>query len=786
MTYVEILSVISLAILCSLMLFGVYNLSMQIRSRKYKFFKGYNYGVIALIFIPAFLIYLTAHLNSGEGFMSIFSALSNTVEIILLKYDTKEVIALASENTLYAVATYTCFVVAALNTGILVLSLAWHYIWEHTRIKKICLCRKSLVIFGLNEGSKKIYRSDSERSKLIVDYIEKEDADKLYEERISYHSTTSPEKVLVKCASRVTKDGFFFKLISRLLKCCSDKKGFFCKLISRLFKWCSKKERKFIIVINSGEDDKNVLICKHLVRMLADATDADRKKYLARLRIYVMGDPEYQSIYDDIMAGGYGCLRYVNKYQRIAVDFIDQYPLSKFMTDEHVDTETALVKKDVDINVCFIGFGRVNREIFLTSVANNQFLEAGECDPTLKKVRYHMFDRARSENDKNLNHSYYRFKHECLTLDEKDYLPLPSLPAEEFFYPTDVNDFAFYEQLREICTARRTDLNFAVISFGTDLENIDLAQKLVEKRREWGLPNLYIFVKSENFRKEDTFIDDDGCYFIGYDADTVYGIENIIADKMQLMARHRDEIYNIDKSIAKKRSEAEKKRSESPSATDAEEENQSLITDDMIAEAIAEAEKKWYKPKKQIERDSNLFASLSIRSKLNLMGLDYVREDEAGEALTFDEYMSIYAAGDMPDIKMTTDGATPVITYTLDFKKSKRRNLAIQEHQRWNSFMLSRGMVPSTIELIKHETAVNDKGEVNFTNGKSYDDRRHGNITTFEGLVEFRRIVAERDGKPEADADVIKYDYQLLDGVFWILTTAGYKIVQNYPIQIII
>jgi hypothetical protein len=98
--------------------------------------------------------------------------------------------------------------------------------------------------------------------------------------------------------------------------------------------------------------------------------------------------------------------------------------------------------------------------------------------------------------------------------------------------------------------------------------------------------------------------------------------------------------------------------------------------------------------------------------------------------------------------------------------------------------MLSRGMVPSTIELIKHETAVNDKGEVKFTNGKSYDDRRHGNITTFEGLVEFRRIVAERDGKPEADADVIKYDYQLLDGVFWILTTAGYKIVKNSPIQI--
>ena len=49
-----------------------------------------------------------------------------------------------------------------------------------------------------------------------------------------------------------------------------------------------------------------------------------------------------------------GCVTYINKYQKIAMDFIDKYPLTLFMDCKQIDYETSLVKDDVDINVTLI------------------------------------------------------------------------------------------------------------------------------------------------------------------------------------------------------------------------------------------------------------------------------------------------------------------------------------------------------------------------------------------------------------------------------------------------
>ena len=56
---------------------------------------------------------------------------------------------------------------------------------------------------------------------------------------------------------------------------------------------------------------------------------------------------------------------------------------------------------------------------------------------------------------------------------------------------------------------------------------------------------------------------------------------------------------------------------------------------------------------------------------------------------------------------------------------------------------------------------------------------RHGNLTTFDGLVTFRQITAERDGVGELQKDKIKYDYQLLDDAWWLLDRCGYAIIKR-------
>lgn len=93
--------------------------------------------------------------------------------------------------------------------------------------------------------------------------------------------------------------------------------------------------------------------------------------------------------------------------------------------------------------------------------------------------------------------------------------------------------------------------------------------------------------------------------------------------------------------------------------------------------------------------------------------------------------------------------------------------------------MISKGLVPATIDEILNEK--DERGK--FTNGKNYALRRHGNITTMQGLVQFRKLIAEKFGKSEEDCDVIKYDYQLMDDAWWLLDKNGYKIVKKEKID---
>ena len=92
--------------------------------------------------------------------------------------------------------------------------------------------------------------------------------------------------------------------------------------------------------------------------------------------------------------------------------------------------------------------------------------------------------------------------------------------------------------------------------------------------------------------------------------------------------------------------------------------------------------------------------------------------------------------------------------------------------------MISRGIVPSSRDQILNEKIV-VKGKLKNSNGKNYAVRRHGNLTTFDGLVEFRQMISSRDGSSELENDVIKYDYQLLDDAYWLLSKNGYKIIKK-------
>ena len=695
------------------------------RKQKITFIRDFKKGRVAFIYLIAIPLYWAGNVYAGLDYpKAFFASISKVVNLVVLKYDTTGIDGLMAHSDFYKWTVYFCFLMVAVNAAFLTLSLTAKRLWCKIGKLRITLTKKNKIyIFGNNPGSEAIYLSDKEkRSKAIIGSFTPEEEERLYMERIFYIPVRSE----------------------------ADE-------IKKLIRLSKAADKENVFIINTGDDEKNIMLCTAVIEELSRLDEELRRTLFLTTKVFVFGDPTYQAIYEDIISDGHGCIHYVNKYQKMAMDFIDRYPLALFMNKEQLDFSTSCVREGVDVNMLLIGFGRVNQQIFLTSVANNQFITTGGEYPEAKLVNYHIFDKEKPENNKNLNHSYYRYEQEFTSVRSEDYLPLPAHPAEEHHYHIDVNSAEFYGKLREILLRNPKAQSFAVISFGTDLENLDMAQKLVEKRSEWGVSNLTVFVRVKVWHKEQTLLEQEGCYFICNERDTVFDIDKIMSGKIFKMAKLRNEIYDLEYEIT---------------------ENPSIATDEKKLMRIKDdSYESWFKAKSQMERESSLYCCLSLRSKLNMMGLDYRPESKDG-GLSEKEYLEVYAKGDLPvsdRYSYDVDGKK-IIHYGIDFAPSRRRNMAVQEHQRWNAFMFSHGMIPATIEQIKSEQVRRADGSMRYTNGRNYSVRRHGNLTTFEGLEQFRRIVAQRDKVSEEKRDVIKYDYQILDDAYWLLTCCGYEI----------
>ena len=514
--------------------------------------------------------------------------------------------------------------------------------------------------------------------------------------------------------------------------------------------------QKNIVVINTKDEATNVALCKSFASCIALSSAQEKETLFYNLRISVFGETNRQEAFEKAVGGACGCISYVDKYQQIAMDFIERYPFAKFMDERHIDYDTSLVREGVEINVFMLGFGKTNREIFFTSVANNQFLCEGENGPSLKQVNYYIFDKEDAKNS-TASRAYYRYAEALPSYNPDEYLPLPPLPANEQYFQLEVTDSATLDKIKALSKNPKA-VHFVVIAFGSDRENVALAKKLLKSCKEWQIDNLVVFVKSKEIIKEESAINEGNCYFIGNEKDCVFNLQEILGDRIYRMAQLRNAIYNLEYDITS---------------------GKANITEEYVRKNSENSKKEWFTKKTQIERDSSTYGCLSLRSKLNLMGLDYCGvEENTLPALTEEEYLSLYAKGDMPDLatyNVKADGK-PIVKYTLEFPNSRRKNMAIHEHYRWNSFMLSKGMVPATKRQILEEQVEKD-GKLRYTNGKNYAEHRHGNLTTFEGLIAFRKMVAERDCCDEGDKDVIKYDYQLLDDAYWLVTKCGCKII---------
>ena len=708
----------------------VSNLKNRNRADRISYIRSFKKGNGALIYLFSIPLFWIGYICTGQNFInSLFYAIRKSVELIVLRYDIAPIQNVMEANILYTIAIYICFTLVCLNAIIFIFSLVHQYLWQYFKELKY---RNSdtgkVILFGNNSHNRSIYLSDNNRHKIVVDKITNEEAQNLYMKDILYRNQEPSYQCILEITNRSIK---------------------------------SKSEH--IVIINTEDDAKNIDISRFFINVILQLNDENRLQCFRTLRIFVFGDPKYETIYEDIESSSCGCISYINKYKKVAIDIIEKHPFSLYMSEHHVDYSTSLIKDNVEINAMLIGFGKTNQQFFLTSVANNQFATQTESGIGLKTVNYHLFDQNAVAQNKKLNHNYNRYESEFATINIDEYLPLPERPAKTYFHKLDINDNSFYKDIYSVVSSTNNSVNFVVIAFGNDLENIDMAKKLSCKFQEWSITNFNIFVKVRNHNNDVKFSEDEHCYIVANEDESVYNIERILADNLSNMAQLRDIAYEIEYELVQ---------------------NKTLPSNERIAEIKERAYRDWYMRKTQLDRESCVYCCLSLRTRLNLIGLDYCPIEDNRKGISEQEYLKLYALDDMPDFSyynMSVEGKR-IIHYPLDYKESLRRNLAIQEHLRWNSFMISKGIVPASIDQIL--TEINSFGK--YTNGKNVNLRRHGCLTTFGGLLEYRKIIANRDLLPnetmqqaEVHKDVIKYDYQLMDEAYWLLTKSGYKIIRK-------
>ncbi len=180
-------------------------------------------------------------------------------------------------------------------------------------------------------------------------------------------------------------------------------------------------------------------------------------------------------------------------------------------------------------------------------------------------------------------------------------------------------------------------------------------------------------------------------------------------------------------------------------------------------------------------RDSNRYAALSLRTKLNLLGFDLIK---GKEVFDIDLYKKEYGM-DIAEAKRNEEKNTGKLVdfidweevvvdskKTLKIKDTARNNIAQLEHLRWNAFHLANGWTKMP------------KNEITKSVRKDEKRKMHACITGYDELIKLRNkqagfdegtdLTLDSEKEKALEKDTIRYDYENMDRLEELLKNSGY------------
>jgi len=556
---------------------------------------------------------------------------------------------------------------------------------------------------------------------------------------------------------------------------------------------CNFKTR---VISMSEQDEINLLIAKIMTDYITGLVKPEKKdgsivlsgeqekkasgiKLDARIMYSFLERAEHFSYIENAL----GKIRFFNPYEVRARKFLWENPITKLIPFYWIDTEKARLKKTYKINNIFVGFGSANKAILKKSIINNQLLNidynALVICKDAKKHEKLFINSAIGLFDTMEDGVIIKRGAELLpNPDGNVYLESPSEQNRILFKEADALSAELYDFIISEIRGDQNgkyqpdDFTSIIIALGENKLSVETALELRQKLYEADLlagktegkeyPRVRIFVKID----EETVLADEKILNSAANEITCK-IETFGADGEILT-----EEYIIDEKL------------------DALAKNIANRYDGSTKTATAASE---WNTCTQFQRESNRYAAMAIRIKLNLLGFDLIHgsKPDFDCAGVFQTRYGTDAAFNLRarqkklenSIRLARESGMVIPDTILNLKikdeiidlvernggafvDNARNNLAALEHQRWNAFHLANDWTKLPKEKI-------GAGRAGRQNGAA---KQHACITTFHGLTELREIQtnaakAEIEKRKEQyieaesllNTDTIRHDFNTMD-----------------------
>lgn len=454
-----------------------------------------------------------------------------------------------------------------------------------------------------------------------------------------------------------------------------------------------------------------------------------------------------------------------SKHELIARQFVVQHPITKYIPRNFYNANYSL-KSNKSINVVFIGFGKMNYQLF--RMCSLQFQFASQIGNKLQSnpVHYYIYDyKDEALHNEFFSRIFYEINEDFKECD----FPCPERICDiAEVSRIDINSVNAKKKFRELVSA--DSFTYFMISLNTDLEDASYAQTIKRLLPQGGTYRIFVRTKggTENF-------EGDGIIYFGNE-DEIYTHSCIVNNELSELSLRLNMLYDDINNMPGWLVDIRKLPTEQQG--------------DALDKSLRDLSrrklmyKNWEKLP-MIEQASNLYHALNFPFKLNMLGFDIVKRcgdyDNGISEQQFDKrYINTGRANNYSDVNFF-------------FETQSSNVLAYIEHSRWNALYILydyKQMRKKDI-LVKENIDPGENKKVTVLH-KNILFKQHACLTTYYGLKElieykFYLMYPGEDIKNVSPTDerlrelykIYQYDYMDLDRLYSEISAMGYKIVEN-------